>query len=43
MRKQFSERLHQEMAKNKDVFLLTGDLGYALWDRDWETHLYQYE
>ena len=33
MRKQFSERLHQEMAKNKDVFLLTGDLGYGLWDR----------
>ena len=21
------------MAKNKDVFLLTGDLGYGLWDR----------
>lgn len=33
MRKQFSERLHQEMAKNKDLFLLTGDLGYGLWDR----------
>ena len=33
MRKQFSEKLHQEMAKNKDLFLLTGDLGYGLWDR----------
>ena len=33
MRRQFAERLHLEMGKNKDIFLLTGDLGYGLWDR----------
>ena len=33
MRKDFSELLHVEMAKNKDIVLLTGDLGYGLWDR----------
>lgn len=33
MRRQFAERLHIEMGKDKDIFLLTGDLGYGLWDR----------
>ena len=33
MRKQFSQRLHEEMSINKDIFVLTGDLGYGLWDR----------
>ena len=33
MRKQFSHRLHEEMSANKDIFVLTGDLGYGLWDR----------
>lgn len=33
MRKEFSKRLHSEMSQNKDIFLLTGDLGYGLWDR----------
>ena len=33
MRKIFSERLHLEMAKNKNIIILTGDLGYGLWDR----------
>jgi transketolase len=33
VRRQFAERLHLEMGKNKDIFLLTGDLGYGLWDR----------
>jgi len=33
MRKSFSQRLHKEMSKNKDIFLLTGDLGYGLWDK----------
>ena len=33
MRKQFSQRLHEEMSANKDIFVLTGDLGYGLWDR----------
>ena len=33
MRHDFAERLHLEMGENKDIFLLTGDLGYGLWDR----------
>lgn len=33
MRKQFAEFLHNEMSLNEDIYLLTGDLGYGLWDR----------
>ncbi len=33
MRRDFAERLHHEMGQNKDIYLLTGDLGYGLWDR----------
>jgi len=33
MRKQFAELLHNEMAINEKIYLLTGDLGYGLWDR----------
>ena len=33
MRKQFAEFLHGEMSYNKKIVLLTGDLGYGLWDR----------
>ena len=33
MRKQFAEFLHKEMSYNSDIVLLTGDLGYGLWDR----------
>ena len=33
MRKQFAEYLHSEMSINEDIYLLTGDLGYGLWDR----------
>ena len=33
MRKQFSQKLHSEMSVNQDIVLLTGDLGYGLWDR----------
>ena len=33
MRKQFAEFLHNEMAVNENIYLLTGDLGYGLWDR----------
>jgi len=33
MRKQFAEKLHDEMGSNEDIILLTGDLGYGLWDR----------
>ena len=31
MRKQFAEFLHNEMAVNENIYLLTGDLGYGLW------------
>ena len=33
MRKLFAEKLHDEMAVNENIYLLTGDLGYGLWDR----------
>jgi len=33
MRKEFSKLLHREMGKNENIVLLTGDLGYGLWDR----------
>lgn len=33
MRKTFANLLHTEMSKNEDIVLLTGDLGYGLWDR----------
>jgi transketolase len=33
MRRHFSELLHKEMSRNKDIILLTGDLGYGLWDK----------
>ena len=33
MRREFAKRLHHEMGNNKDIVLLTGDLGYGLWDR----------
>lgn len=33
MRKDFSSRLHTEMSQNKDIVVLTGDLGYGLWDK----------
>ena len=33
MRKIFAEMLHAEMATNPDIYLITGDLGYGLWDK----------
>lgn len=33
MRKQFAELLFEEMAINKDIYVVTGDLGYGLWDK----------
>jgi|TARA_R100000482_G_C5011629_1_gene95897 transketolase len=33
MRKQFAEFLHDEMSLNEDIHVLTGDLGYGLWDK----------
>ena len=33
MRKEFALFLHAEMALNEKLILLTGDLGYGLWDQ----------
>ena len=33
MRKEFAKFLHNEMSVNEDIHLLTGDLGYGLWDK----------
>lgn len=33
MRRLFADLLYKEMQKNQDIILLTGDLGYKLWDR----------
>jgi transketolase len=33
MRKNFAELLYNQMQVNKDIYLITGDLGYGLWDK----------
>jgi transketolase len=33
MRKEFAEFLYNEMSLNENIHLITGDLGYGLWDR----------
>jgi transketolase len=33
MRKKFANFLHQEMGRDEKVMMLTGDLGYGLWDK----------
>jgi transketolase len=33
MRHNFAEMLHSEMASNSKIILITGDLGYGLWDK----------
>jgi transketolase len=38
MRKQFAELLFEEMAINKDIYVITGDLGYGLWDKIKDTY-----
>ena len=38
MRKQFAKLLFQEMAINEDVYVITGDLGYGLWDKIKDTY-----
>ena len=38
MRKLFAELLLNEMAVNKDIYLITGDLGYGLWDKIKDTY-----
>jgi transketolase len=38
MRKQFAKLLFDEMAENEDIYLITGDLGYGLWDAVRDTY-----
>lgn len=33
MRRIFAQELYKHMATNKDIWLVTGDLGYGMWDR----------
>ena len=32
MRRYFADILHQQMAQNKDIWVITADLGYKMWD-----------
>ena len=32
MRRCFADILYQHMARNKDIWVLTADLGYKMWD-----------
>ena len=38
MRKQFAEYLFTEMALNENIFFITADLGYRLWDKIRDTY-----
>lgn len=38
MRRDFEKLLFDEMSINKDIYLITADLGYGLWDRIRETY-----
>lgn len=38
MRRLFANMLFDEMSTNKDIYLITGDLGYGLWDRVRDTY-----
>lgn len=38
MRKLFAKMLFNEMSTNKDIYLITGDLGYGLWDEVRDTY-----
>jgi transketolase len=33
MRKAFAQLLYNEMSSNPNIYLITGDLGYGLWDK----------
>lgn len=37
-RRLFAQLLLDEMAVNEDIYLITGDLGYGLWDKIQETY-----
>ena len=32
MRRIFADTLHRKMRKNRDIWVVTGDLGYKMWD-----------
>jgi len=38
MRKDFARLLLDEMKSNTDIYLITGDLGYGLWDEIRDTY-----
>jgi transketolase len=38
MRKQFAQLLFEAMAKDESIYLVTGDLGYGLWDQIRDTY-----
>ena len=38
MRKQFAKLLFETMIENKNIYLITGDLGYGLWDQIRDTY-----
>jgi transketolase len=38
MRREFAEMLFNEMAINPDIYVITGDLGYGLWDKIRDTY-----
>jgi transketolase len=38
MRREFAKLLLDEMKSNPDIYLITGDLGYGLWDNIRDTH-----
>ena len=43
MRKSFAKLLYREMSRNDKIYLITGDLGYGLWDdirRDFPKRFY---
>lgn len=38
MRKEFADLLFKEMGENKNIYLLTADLGYGMWDKIRDTY-----
>ena len=43
MRKEFARLLYEHMTHNENIYLITGDLGYGLWDKirdDYPTRFY---
>lgn len=42
MRRYFASLLHRAMSDNKDIYLITGDLGYGLWDSIRDDYKYRF-